>query len=66
MWQDGLLSKDKAGVQSPAAGSDEHLGGQFEVPPLVACVDSGGGFAVVVVGNGEQACRDAGLDPAGT
>lgn len=65
MWEDGLLRKDAEGALAPEPGSHGHPGRPFAVPPLVLCVEPGEGFAVVVVGDDQQACREAGVVPAG-
>jgi hypothetical protein len=63
LWRTGLLQRGVEGVVSPPAGSDPNEAGPHPVPPLVACVDQGGGHAVVVVGTGTQACSAAGFAP---
>lgn len=63
LWRTGLLRRGVEGVVSPEAGADPNAAGPYPVPSLVACVDQGGGHAVVVVGSGPEACSSNGLAP---
>lgn len=63
LWRTGLLRPGVEGVVSPEGDTDPNTAGPYPVPSLVACVDQGGGHAVVVVGTGTAACSLAGLAP---
>ncbi|WP_086662862.1 hypothetical protein [Lentzea kentuckyensis] len=63
LWRTGLLRPGVEGVVSPEGDADPNASGPYPVPSLVACVDQGGGHAVVVVGTSPADCSLAGLAP---
>jgi hypothetical protein len=60
-WRAGILRRDLAGIDIPE-NFDGRLDGSRPVPPLIGCTRDDGA-AVVVVGDGPQACRSAGYAP---
>jgi hypothetical protein len=63
LWRSGILRRDLSGLHIPK-NFDGKLDGSLPVPPLVGCTRDDGA-AVVVVGEGPQACQSAGYAPTG-